>query len=169
MRSRCTLAMTDAAATEAQSRSAFTWVCTLGGLDSAGVSQSWAPSSSTTLSWIRAPCSCNWVSARRPARPNAAMMPTVSTSSAVARPTAECSDQSVASGESSSRRFSLSSFESRSPSGCSPTPAATSDSPTATGPAIAPRPTSSHPITKRAPSRCRARSTARVGSATATN
>ena len=66
-------------------------------------------------------------------------------------PTDQAVHQRVILGKSSSRRSSVSSFESRIPSGAV-TPIGTTTTPTDTGPAHAPRPTSSSPATVSNPS-----------------
>ncbi len=95
IRSRWTFAITDAADTDAQSRSALILVCTRGSVlkpstsASPRVSQSWLPSSSTTASSTGAPAATSSVIARRPAIARHAMMPSSSISSALASPTAQ--------------------------------------------------------------------------------
>src|SRR5690606_16042962 len=161
--SRCTFAMTDAAETDAQSRSALTRVTTCALPPSAGLSQSKWPSRMIVLSASGIPALSSDSSARAPASPRHAVIPSRSTSSGEASPTALCSPQDCARGASCSRRRSLRSLESRRPSGIFGMRPLTTHMPTPTGPAIAPRPTSSTPMTKREPARCKRRSIVRVG------
>src|SRR3954471_24177383 len=93
--------------------------------------------------------------ARAPARPSAAVRPSWSISSLLAMPTEEWTAQRLTCGASSTRRRSGRSFESRKPRGTLRS-RSTTQRPSATGPAIAPLPTSSQPTTNRAPSAARA-------------
>src|SRR5690606_453763 len=80
------------------------------------------------------------------ARPSPAMTPWASTSSALATPTARAAPQPCTAPASASRRRCVRSFESRTPGSGSTDQTSAATAPTATGPAMAPRPTSSSPI-----------------------
>ncbi len=94
------------------------------------------------------------------------MIPNSSISAAEASPTAENSTQSMQRGAKATRFGSLTSFESRNPSGIGPTEAEIIVTPTATGPASAPRPTSSHPTIRVTPDSKSDSSTSIVGMTT---
>ena len=104
--------------------------------------------------------------ARRAARRRAAVIPSRSHSTGSAWPTDQAVHQLVIGGKSSSRRSSVSIFESRIPRGAV-TPSGTTTTPTDTGPAQAPRPTSSSPATSSNPSSHRDRSKRSLGSSLA--
>ncbi len=91
------------------------------------------------------------VNARLPARLSAVMMPYLSISAAVAEPVAHARPHSFATGTIASLRFGVINFESANPSGTAPIDASIATTPMVTGPAIAPRPTSSIPAMMRAP------------------
>ena len=101
--------------------------------------------------------------ARAAARRSAAMIPISSISSDEACPTALIGAQRSTRGTSFSRAAGVSSFESRTPVGADLVSRSTTTTPTVTGPARAPRPTSSIPATKRCPSRSSLRSSRSVG------
>ena len=157
--SRATFASTLAQATDTQSRSAL--VRTLTGIPQAlAPSQLCEPSSNmcapSRATWLRMLCdSSSSPSARFAAKARQATIPRVSISSTLAKPTANPATQDATSGCIRSRVFSLKSLLSRRPAGQTPSCLrffeSISATPTATGPAIEPRPTSSMPITNRAP------------------
>jgi len=153
--SRSTLASTLADATEEHLRSALIIVVTGGVVgcsaakdsrptSSGAVSQSWLPSR-MTRSGVRGSAA----RARRPAERSAAMMPTWSISAALACPTAYPMDQRWIRGTRARRAAGASSFESRTPVGAERTDSSIRTTPTVTGPASAPRPTSSMPASSR--------------------
>ena len=104
--------------------------------------QSWDPSRSTRSTGSTA------AKARSAARRSAAVRPNESISPAVACPTADSAVQRGTRGPSRSRAAGVSSLESRSPVGAVRVRAMMTATPTLTGPATAPRPTSSMPATE---------------------
>ena len=91
------------------------------------------------------------------------MMPWRSISSGSACPTACAVAQRRNRGTSACRAAGVRSFESRTPDGAARTEASMTTTPTVTGPARAPRPTSSIPATSRFPARRSFRSSLKVG------
>ncbi len=163
--SRATLARMLAAATEVHVRSALARVRTTGRPvpppeASSSVSQSWVPSRST-----RSGDGPTCARARAPARRSAPVSPRASISPEVAAPTAVATAQASIRGTSRSREAAASSFESRIPTGGRPVVASRTTSPTWSGPAGEPRPTSSIAPSRATPDRSRCRSMRRVGTA----
>ena len=122
------------------------------------VSQSWLPSRIT-----RSGTTSSWASARVPASRSAAMMPIASISAGEAWPTAQARAHRRIGATIRSRAAAVSSLESLTPTGADRQVSSMTTTPTETGPASAPRPTSSIPHNSRCPCRCRARSTRREG------
>ena len=157
--SRSTFASTDAAATEEQRRSALIIVVT-GGVRvasdsssctkpsnptcSGAVSQSWLPSRMT-----RSGVTGSAASARTPASRNAAMIPIWSISTGEACPTACAWAHRRIGATMRSRAGAERSLESRTPAGAERHTSSMTTTPTLTGPARAPRPTSSIPANNR--------------------
>ena len=166
--SRATLARMLAAATLAQSRSAETRSSTIGAGRSA-VARAPERTSTSPSSRIASISSARLSSARRAARVSAGMMPTSSISAGLAQPTDAPAALARIGSTRASRRRAVSFLESLTPSGSSggrPSMISTAQAPTATGPARAPRPTSSMPTTMRRPGPRRAASassSSRVG------
>ena len=111
---------------------------------------------------VRPACS----SARVPARRRAAVRPSASISSGVAVPTAQPAAQDLIGGTRRSRSAGVRSFESRMPGGGRAVERSITTSPTWTGPAGEPRPTSSMAPSRYDPDRRRRRSRRRVGTPT---
>ena len=151
MRSRLTLASIEAAAIDTQVTSPFTIVRVM-----PPPTKSTEPSSST-----RSGTTGSASRARRAARRSAADMPSASHSSCVTTPSDQASHHAAMRSNESSRSRSVSSFESRMRYGRRSFGATAA--PITSGPAHAPRPTSSMPTTTASPAAHSSRSVVSVG------